>query len=85
MDRDYLAGPAIIPTIGKTYSLVTPDPGNPGLQCLFWEWDGNTWTQIANYTGPVGRVASAATYDSACARVVIFGGDDLTSGLLDDT
>jgi len=40
-----------------------------------WEWDGNTWMQIA-VTGPSARDESAMVFDSARGVVVLFGGGD---------
>jgi hypothetical protein len=52
-----------------------------------WEWDGNSWTLVAQSTLP-GRAAAAMAYDSDCERVVLRGGLTNNGGvleLLDDT
>ncbi len=38
-----------------------------------WVWDGKLWTQVQDI-GPSPRAYPAIGYDSARARVVIFGG-----------
>jgi hypothetical protein len=43
-----------------------------------WEWDGNSWTQIA-VNGPSARDESAMVFDSARGVVVLFGGGDHNS------
>jgi hypothetical protein len=51
-----------------------------------WEWDGSSWTQRAPTTAPPPRFGHAMAYDSARARVVLFGGDDRSGpGMFDDT
>jgi N-acetylneuraminic acid mutarotase len=39
-----------------------------------WEWDGDSWTQVAD-TGPRPRHGHAACFDSVHARVLLFGGE----------
>jgi hypothetical protein len=46
-----------------------------------WEWNGVTWTKRAS-TGPPGRYASSAAYDSARQRTVLFGGISNTVPLI---
>ena len=48
-----------------------------------WEWDGETWTQIA-LGGPAARGNAAMAYDSGRQRVVLFGGSN-SWGDLGDT
>ena len=38
-----------------------------------WEWDGDTWTQVAD-TGPAARYSSAMAYNSTAEVVILFGG-----------
>ena len=49
-----------------------------------WEWDGNTWTQVAT-TGPAGRVYHGMAYDSQRGVCVLFGGYDHSNNHLSDT
>ena len=39
-----------------------------------WGWDGTNWTPLAPQNAPTGRSYMAMTYDSARARVVVYGG-----------
>lgn len=43
-----------------------------------WEWDGQTWRQVAG-TGPSPRNSPAMTYDSQRERVVLFSGSQRPS------
>lgn len=43
-----------------------------------WTWDGTSWTLVAT-SGPSVRWEQAMTYDSARARVVLFGGRDAST------
>src|SRR5215831_14801005 len=47
-----------------------------------WEWDGDSWTQVAD-SGPSGRSDSAMAYDARRKRVVLFGGWADTADLKD--
>ena len=49
-----------------------------------WEWDGNSWAQLASTTSPSPRTGHAMVYDSAHGRTVLFGGVG-SSGYLADT
>ncbi|MBU1748722.1 MAG: hypothetical protein KKA73_13625 [Chloroflexi bacterium] len=49
-----------------------------------WEWDGSNWVQQFPSTSPQARHGHTMTYDSARARVVLFGGWD-DNNLLGDT
>ena len=51
-----------------------------------WEWDGQSWTQIATAlpNTPTARDFHAMAYDAARARVILFGGFD-GAGPLNDT
>jgi hypothetical protein len=40
-----------------------------------WEWDGETWTQVAD-TGPHPRDGHSLAFDSTRNRIVLFGGDN---------
>lgn len=40
-----------------------------------WEWNGTTWTFVAE-SGPAPRASHAMAYDSAARRHIIFGGVD---------
>jgi cysteine-rich repeat protein len=40
-----------------------------------WEWDGTDWIERTPPTHPPARIHHAMAYDSARARVVLFGGD----------
>ena len=50
-----------------TYSAVRPEHSE------IWIWDGRAWALIPS-TGPTGRYASAAVYDSRRDRIVSFSG-----------
>jgi N-acetylneuraminic acid mutarotase len=52
-----------------------------------WAYDYNTdtWTELAPSTHPVGRRAHFMTYDSESDRTVLFGGSDDADDALDDT
>ncbi|MEQ1632063.1 MAG: kelch repeat-containing protein [Planctomycetota bacterium] len=52
-----------------------------------WTWDGARWT-LAATSGPIARVAPGMTDDVSRGRVVLFGGNDLSTiflGQLNDT
>ena len=53
-----------------------------GLLGDTWEWDGESWTQVAD-SGPSKRFGHAMAFDRNRQRVVLFGGD--SSGRLSDT
>ena len=40
-----------------------------------WEWDGELWTQVANF-GPAARGGHSVAYDVARKQSVLFGGED---------
>jgi hypothetical protein len=40
-----------------------------------WEWDGASWTSRPTPGGPSGRSTSAMVFDSARAKVILFGGE----------
>ena len=44
-----------------------------------WEWDGSTWTQVAS-SGPSARYFADIAPDYVHSQVVLFGGDDPSSG-----
>lgn len=51
-------------------------PGGPGEVLAYgatWEWDGSTWTQVAD-AGPSPRYDVAMAYDAAREVVVLHGG-----------
>ncbi|MEY3229914.1 MAG: hypothetical protein RL689_1, partial [Planctomycetota bacterium] len=48
-----------------------------------WRWDGAAWTLVAT-NGPSPRGGHSMVYDSYRQRVVLFGGFDASSNLLDD-
>lgn len=52
-----------------------------------WAYDYNTdtWTELAPSAHPVGRRAHSMTYDSESDRIVLFGGSDDADNALDDT
>ncbi len=54
-------------------------PGGPAESASVWEWDGSTWTQRQASAPPPGRAGSAMAYDSARARLVLFGGETVVS------
>ena len=61
----------------------------PSLSNATWEYaiapgHGTMWTQVTTTNSPLGRHGSAMVYDSARARVVMFGGSG-AGGFLDDT
>jgi len=47
-----------------------------------WEWDGLSWTELAD-TGPIGRLDAKATYDREAAVVLLFGGAGTGPALAD--
>jgi hypothetical protein len=49
-----------------------------------WSWEGGDWSLISA-SGPSRRYRSAAVYDSARDRIVLFGGNSNGLGLLNDT
>jgi hypothetical protein len=49
-----------------------------------WGWDGRQWTLLSN-EGPPRRLLSATSYDSARARLVVFGGVGRDDEKLNDT
>lgn len=44
-----------------------------------WRWSGSTWT-LATLSGPAGRNGHCMAYDSARARIVLFGGQGIPTG-----
>jgi hypothetical protein len=48
--------------------------GTPGRLDDTWEWDGSAWTRRTPAARPTARDGHAMVYDSARARVVLFGG-----------
>ena len=51
-----------------------------------WEWDGNTWSQVALLgTRPPARSLGSMAYHAATRRVVLFGGRDPDGRALGDT
>lgn len=58
---------------------------SPASYALTWEWDGNSWAQVAT-GGPSGRDQAAMAYDPARGRTVLCGGRAFPVGTaLDDT
>jgi hypothetical protein len=51
-----------------------------------WEWDGNNWTLVSGESDstPPPRAQYALVYDSARARVLLFGGLSPTDGEMND-
>ena len=74
---------------GRAYAGITDDFNSRNRIVLFggvgtstninqdngdtWEWDGQSWTQVAT-TGPSPRNALCLAYDAIRQRVVLFGG-----------
>ena len=50
-----------------------------------WTWNGTTWTQQSPTTSPPVRAGSSMAYDSGTGQLVLFGGEDGSSGFLNDT
>lgn len=50
-----------------------------------WVFDGINWTELSPAVSPPERTTTAMAYDSARARVVLFGGGDNDHGYLGDT
>ena len=50
-----------------------------------WEWDGDTWTQLAPLDSPGQRAYHAMTYDSSIHRVVLNSGRDANATPLNDS
>lgn len=50
-----------------------------------WEWDGLKWTQLLPATSPPGRASHMMVYSQALGQIVMFGGKDATSTVLNDT
>ena len=53
-----------------------PNTGEPPTASAFhdtWEWDGQSWTQVAD-KGPAGRIFHTLANDTCRGRVVLFGG-----------
>jgi hypothetical protein len=53
---------------------VYPPPGSSGRFGDTWEWDGQKWLQLTPPLSPPERYKHAMVYDSARARVLLFGG-----------
>ena len=67
-----LEGGAVVPPTGGVTPVGT------------WQWDGASWTQVAD-TGPPARVLSGLAYDATRERVVLFGGANLDNTFQSDT
>ncbi len=62
------------------------DGGGPsGMYSDLWEWDGNGWTELPSNSGPGGREMHGMAYDTARAKVVVFGGEQGNSQRWRDT
>jgi hypothetical protein len=56
--------------------------GNPGSAIYLndtWEWDGQSWIQVAEI-GPTGRYNHKMIYDSTRERIVLYGGRIVENG-----
>jgi hypothetical protein len=53
-------------------------PDNDQLLDDTWEWDGDSWLEVATADAPAPRAASAMVFDSALGAVMLYGG--FTSG-----
>lgn len=45
-----------------------------------WEWNGSTWTRVATPAAPSARTGVGMVYDSARAKIVLFGGMEFRPG-----
>jgi hypothetical protein len=52
---------------------------NGAYFCDTWEWDGENWTQVAEF-GPGNRTDFGLAHDAARGRVVLFGGNAGSNG-----
>ena len=69
---------------GRTVLFGGQLPDNTGLQDL-WEWDGVSWLERTPASGPLppARGLPAMAYDSARARVIVFGGNSYGNDVQD--
>ena len=56
-------------------TFLPPMQATPVVLNDVWEWDGQTWTQIQNVTGPA-RLDHSMVYDVGRAQVLAVGGSD---------
>ncbi len=79
------AAMAYDPAIGKVVLFGgVGEGGEFGLLGDTWTYDGTEWTQQSPATHPPVRNGASMAYDPAIGKIVLFGGEGVTS-LLDDT
>lgn len=63
------------------------DDGTPQIHGDTWKWNGSAqvWMQVSPSSSPAPRFAAAVAYDSRRERVVLFGGGDTPTTVIDDT
>lgn len=50
-----------------------------------WSWNGTTWTQLSPAASPSARVQAVMVTDDSASAVELFGGEDVTGSLPNDT
>jgi hypothetical protein len=70
---------------GADYLGRGPKSPEPLPPAETWEYDGTVWAETTPVTSPPSVLDSRMVYDSARARVVLFGGQGWSTGLYDET
>lgn len=58
---------------------ATEDDGQLQFLNDTWQWDGTDWTEVPTASAPGARIYAGMAYDSVRDRVVLFGGEALSS------
>jgi len=63
----------------------TTNTSASGALAQTWVWDGTTWTQKSPATSPSARLSGSMKYDRANGNVVLYGGRNISSIVLNET
>ncbi|MEQ8279767.1 MAG: hypothetical protein RMA76_04365 [Deltaproteobacteria bacterium] len=64
--------------------LLHSDHDTPGIDQESWSWDGDMWTFLGRGSGPRHRGLATIAVEPKRARIIVFGGGDMTWQHLDE-